>query len=331
MIRNLWYPIAESREVKKSDKPVGLLRFNEKLVLWRGKDNQVHCIADRCAHRGASLSCGKLIDGEIQCPFHGLQFNEYGKCTYIPSRGKNAEVPGNFKVNYYPAKEEHGFIWVWWGDPKDKYPELPWFPELDKTFAYGTIKDPWKMHYSRCIENQLDVAHLFVVHYNTIGRGNKRVCDGPVSKLNTEKNILEVWVSNHKENGTISLLPNEMPEPNEPSFLEFRFPNLWQLKLSKKGRIVVAFVPIDEENTLLYMRFYQKFVRIPVINKLIAKISAKSSTIILHQDRRVVETQIPKKTEYKMDMPDNLFPADYPIILYRKRREELKQLSHSEK
>jgi phenylpropionate dioxygenase-like ring-hydroxylating dioxygenase large terminal subunit len=70
-----------------------LFRFNEKLVFWRGRDNILHCIADRCAHRGASLSCGKIIDGEIQCPFHGLQFNEFGIGTYIPSGGKKADYP----------------------------------------------------------------------------------------------------------------------------------------------------------------------------------------------------------------------------------------------
>jgi phenylpropionate dioxygenase-like ring-hydroxylating dioxygenase large terminal subunit len=331
MIRDQWYPILESNEVKNNNKPVGVKRLNEKLVLWRGKDHKVNCIADRCAHRGASLSCGKIIEGEVQCPFHGLQFNKTGLCTYIPSRGKTAPVPSNFKVNYYPVKEDHGFIWIWWGEPREEYPELPWFPELNKSFSYGTLKDPWTMHYSRCIENQLDVAHLFVVHYNTIGRGDQRVCDGPVSKLNPETNSLDVWYTNHKENGTQSILPNDMPEPDTPSFLEFRFPNLWQLKLSTKGRIFVAFVPVDEENTMLYMRFYQKFIKIPIFNKFIAKVSAKSSTIILHQDRRVVQTQIPKKTEYKMDIPDNLFPADYPIVLYRKRREELKQLSLNNK
>jgi hypothetical protein len=40
--------------------------------------------------------------------------------------------------------------------------------------------------------------------------------------------------------------------------------------------------------------------------------------VILHQDRRVVETQIPKKTMLKMN--ENLVQGDLPIIQYRKRR-----------
>ncbi len=44
---------------------------------------------------------------------------------------------------------------------------------------------------------------------------------------------------------------------------------------------------------------------------------------ILHQDQSVVETQIPNRSELKMG--ENLFPADYPIAMYRKMRQELKE------
>ena len=32
-------------------------------------------------------------------------------------------------------------------------------------------RDPWDAHYSRVIENQLDVPHVPFIHHNTIGRG----------------------------------------------------------------------------------------------------------------------------------------------------------------
>ena len=38
-------------------------RVAEKLVLWRNEKGEVCCIADKCCHRGASLSCGKLVHG----------------------------------------------------------------------------------------------------------------------------------------------------------------------------------------------------------------------------------------------------------------------------
>ncbi len=48
-----------------------------------------------------------------------------------------------------------------------------------KRFKYGHLNDTWNIHYSRVIENQLDVQHLAFVHRNTIGRGDKTLINGP--------------------------------------------------------------------------------------------------------------------------------------------------------
>jgi len=96
MIRNQWYIILESSEVKQG-KPVGVTRMGEKLVLWRDAEGKVVCMKDQCPHRGVALSCGKLIDGLIECPFHGFQFDGSGRCTLIPANGRNAPVPRRFR------------------------------------------------------------------------------------------------------------------------------------------------------------------------------------------------------------------------------------------
>ncbi|MBD3350510.1 MAG: Rieske 2Fe-2S domain-containing protein [Candidatus Lokiarchaeota archaeon] len=327
MIPNQWYVILDSQELKKKNQLVGVTRLGEKLVLWRDENNKVHCLYDKCAHRGAALSAGKIVHGEVQCPFHGLQYDSTGRCTIIPSRGEKAPVPSNFRVNSYTCREAHGFIWIWWGDvlEKTEYPEIPWFDDLDDSFSYGTKKDRWQSHYSRCIENQLDVSHLWIVHQNTIGRGNRKVCDGPVVELDDNTHIERIWVMNRTEDGTPSKLPKEIDKPEKEALLHFIFPHIWQNKIAEKIRIMIAFVPINEENTILYMRFYQKFVNIPILSTLMNKMGLWGSKIIAHQDRRVVETQVPKKTSLKMD--ENLYPADLPIVVYRRMREQLKNKS----
>jgi phenylpropionate dioxygenase-like ring-hydroxylating dioxygenase large terminal subunit len=75
MIYNQWYVILESKELKKN-KPLKITRLNEKLSLWRDENGNVGCIADKCCHRGVSLSCGKIIDGELECPFHGFMYDK---------------------------------------------------------------------------------------------------------------------------------------------------------------------------------------------------------------------------------------------------------------
>ena len=63
MIRNQWYVVLESQEVKA--KPVGVTRMGEKLVFWRDGQGRVHCLFDKCCHRGAALSAGRC-EGERQ-------------------------------------------------------------------------------------------------------------------------------------------------------------------------------------------------------------------------------------------------------------------------
>ena len=85
--------------------------------------------------------------------------------------------------------------------------------------------------------------------------------------------------------------------------------------------MLLAFVPIDEENTRLYLRFYGRFLRVPFLDRLLCHLSNLGNRIILGQDKRVVLTQQPKKTE--LAMGEKLFQADRPIVAYRQRRKEL--------
>jgi phenylpropionate dioxygenase-like ring-hydroxylating dioxygenase large terminal subunit len=111
------------------------------------------------------------------------------------------------------------------------------------------------------------------------------------------------------------------PDPIRDFKLEFIFPNLWQNYIGEKVRILVAFVPVDQENTILYLRFYQKFLRVPVLRWLINRLSMPYNLIITHQDRRVVVTQQPKVSA--LQIGEQLFQADRPLIEYRRRRQEL--------
>jgi phenylpropionate dioxygenase-like ring-hydroxylating dioxygenase large terminal subunit len=318
MIPNQWYAVLDSSEVPRH-RPVGVVRMGERLVFWRDSQGRTVCQRDQCAHRGAALSAGKVVGDCVACPFHGLQYDSKGRCQLIPANGRIAQVHERFQVHTYPTQEAHGFIWLWWGEARDDLPPLPWFDDLGDDFPYASFTDHWTVHYSRAIENQLDVAHLPFVHYNTIGRGGRTLIDGPVTRLENDR--LRVWVYNRKDDGTAPRKPEDIPEPETPALLHFHFPNIWQNRLGQNMRVMLAFVPIDEENTRLYLRFYGRFVRVPVLDRLLCKLSNLGNRVILAQDKRVVLTQRPKKTE--LAMGEKLFQADRPIVAYRQRRKEL--------
>lgn len=321
MIYNQWYAVMESKEVKKG-KATGVTRFGEKLVLWRDKDGKPVCQMDRCAHRGVMLSAGVLKNHHIQCPFHGLEYDETGKCTVIPANGKNAPVPPYFEVLTYPSQDAHGFIWVFWGDRRENLPPLPFFEDIDESFSYGTYSDHWSVQYSRAIENQLDVVHVPFVHQSSIGRGNRTLINGPRTSVSPDG--LSIWVYNVLDEGQKPLKPEETPEPKkDQQHLHFKFPATWQNFITPKLRITICFAPIDEENCKLYIRFYQSFIKIPLLKQFVNWAGCRLNSWIAGQDKRVVITQQPKKTALKMN--EKLFQGDHPIVSYRKGRDELQK------
>ena len=320
MIKNQWYGILESKELKKNQL-IGVTRLDEKLVLWRDSDGKVNCIFDQCCHRGASLSKGKIVHNTVECPFHGFRYDASGKVTLIPANGKLAKIPDPYRVHSYKAEDKYGFIWIWYGEYRDDLPEIPFFEHLKSGFTYGGFSETWPVHYTRAIENQLDVVHLPFVHTNSIGRGNKTIVNGPVVKW--EDNLMTFYVNNTFDNGNvIPKKPQEIENYQDLFRLQFQMPNIWQNIISENIRIVAVFAPIDQNNTHIYLRFYQKFMTIPVLKQMVNGLSRISNRYILHQDRRVVLTQIPKKSELKMG--EHLIQGDAPIIEYRKRRASLK-------
>lgn len=319
MIPNQWYAVLESHEVKRG-KPVGVTRMGEKMVFWRDRGGKVVAQADLCPHRGVALSSGKLKGDCIMCPFHGFEFDSSGRCTVIPANGRNTPVPKAFNVKTYPTYEAHDFIFLYWGQPKGDIGKAPWFADIDETFSYASGMDRWPTHYSRCIENQLDIPHVPFVHATTIGRGSGTITDGPWVKWTggDRFNIVPLY---RDEDGSAAIRADQAPLPDKEFHLEFIFPNLWQNYLSEKLRAMLAFVPVDDENTVIYLRQYQKFVRTPGVRTVVNKLSMPFNKVILRQDKRPVITERPKITSLRMG--EKLIPADGPIIEYRRHRQQL--------
>lgn len=324
MIRNQWYVLLESNEVK--NKPIGVTRLGEKMVFWRDSAGQVYCAIDKCPHRGVQLSLGAVVDNHLQCPFHGFEYDASGQCVYVPANGRGGAIPTTLRAHIYPTHEAHGYIWVWWGDNPAADMEAPlFFDNLDDSFIFASAHDPWDAHYSRVIENQLDVVHLPFIHRNTIGRGGRTVVDGPLIEWRGGK-LLYTYVFNRTDDGTPPRKPRQLLAKAATSVhLEFIMPNLWQNYISPDVRIVAAFVPVDESHTLLYLRFYQRFLRLPLLGSLAAKLAMPFNLRVAHEDRRVVVTHQPQPSGLKIG--EALIQGDLPVIEYRRKREKLKRLT----
>jgi len=322
MIPNQWYAILESNEIKKG-RPVGVTRMGEKLVAWRDSRGQLTVMSDLCPHRGVALSAGKLTGDCIQCPFHGFEYDKRGVCKLVPAIGLKAEPPKALKVKTYPTREAHGLVYIWWVEAREVYPALPWFESIDENMVYTTLKDHWPTHYARAIENQLDVVHLPFIHRTTIGRGNRTLVNGPLAREESHwpgDHLINLWVYNELDQGQKPLKPSEIQEPTRRPFLQFRFGNLWHNWIADGLRIVIAFAPIDQVNTLMYIRYYHT-VHLPLLKQIYGWIGSLGNLVIERQDKRVVVTQRPPRPD--LGIGEILIQGDSPIVVYRKRRQAL--------
>lgn len=312
MSKNKWYIVLSSEEVKRN-RITRARRFGIDIVFWRDSKNEVHAIDAKCPHRGPNLGLGEIVNDCVQCPYHGFLYDGNGIAVLIPSLGKSAKINPNYMVRSFKVKEFMNFIFMWYGD-KNPEEDIKWLYGIDESYSFSTIKETWEVNYTRAIENQLDVSHLPFVHRTTIGRGNRTLVNGPIVEL--EGDVLNVWVCNEVDMGQIPKKQNEIEKDQCTGRLQLILPNYWQNVISDKLRVMAAFVPEDENRTILYVRIYQKFINIPLISSLINYIFMKFNKMILKQDRSVVTSQIPKYSN--ISNKEFLVPADAPILLYRK-------------
>ncbi len=317
LIPDRWYAVLESREIVQG-KPLGVRRLGHDLVFWRDGEGRLVVFEDRCPHRSSQLSLGRIVGGRLQCPFHGFEFDKSGACQLIPANGQAARVPKVFQCHDYPATEAHGFAWLWYGRPRDEYPPVPWFDGLDGLNSATTSKE-WDVDLTRAIEGLLDVSHLPFVHARTIGRGGRTLVNGPYTTL--EDDTIRVWPSNQPDEGLPALRPTEVPPPDGPAMLEFRFPNIWILKIAKTFQIVNVIAPIEEGRCLIYLKTYLRIGGPAFLARLVGFVSNLYNRRILAEDYTMIRSQRPKVSS--LEIGEHFIPADRPIAIYLQRRRDL--------
>jgi phenylpropionate dioxygenase-like ring-hydroxylating dioxygenase large terminal subunit len=319
----MWIAALSSSEVGR-DRPLGVRRLNMNLVFWRDKSGRVNALLDDCPHRHAKLSLGKVINGNIQCPYHGFEFDGLGRTVKVPALGKSSEIPKYLRTISIPVYEAYGVIWLWYGsgDPS-KAPRF--FDDLDGLIAYSEYSETWSVSLPRAVENQLDVFHLPFVHYNTIGRGGKTLVHGPLVKVLDDYSFI-IYPFNEVDRGQKPLRSNQIDASKLRNYLWFIYPNVWENYISRNMRIIAFFAPIDSGSTRIYVRLYMRVTGARAIDRAITKLLMPFNIYVLHQDSRVVLTQSNDITH------DKLIHADYPIALYMRmylRDKELNKLLNS--
>jgi len=108
-----WTIAALSSDVP-DDAPLGVTVGERDIALFRDAQGVCRAVENRCAHRRAPLSAGKVTaDGLIECPYHGWRYEGVGgMCKAIPNLSQSERVPGSYRIPAYYCGERAGFVWI---------------------------------------------------------------------------------------------------------------------------------------------------------------------------------------------------------------------------
>ena len=175
MIKNTWYVAAEPDELN-----TGLVArriLGAEVVIGRLASGNLIALEDRCPHRFAPLSLGCVIGENIQCGYHGAEFDSQGRCVRIPGQDS---VPQRAAIRAFPVTEKHGFIWIWMGDADaaEDHSSIPDFlyrsdhPDWDG--GYGHFESIGA-NFNLINDNLFDITHAEFVHPESFGAEEMRI------------------------------------------------------------------------------------------------------------------------------------------------------------
>lgn len=166
VFRRFWYPVVPVSALTNGPQAFQLL--GEPIVLWLTADGVPAAVRDRCCHRTAQLSLGKVSAGRLCCPYHGWEFDSSGICVHVPQLKGDKAVPASYRVQGYRCIERYGYAWVCLTEPLMDIPHIPEVFEPDFRLIHE-FYEPWQCAGLRVMENELDLAHPTFVHTETFG------------------------------------------------------------------------------------------------------------------------------------------------------------------
>ncbi len=182
--QNAWYAAAWDIEIKQELFSRTMCELP--ILLYRKQDGKVVALADTCWHRLVPLSKGRLEGDNVICGYHGLKFDDNGRCVYMPSQ---ETINPSACVKSYPVIEKHRFIWVWLGDPaladENKIPDMHW-NDYPGWVSDGELINV-KCDYRLVLDNLMDLTHETYVHGSSIG--NQAVAEAPFEVTHSDDTV----------------------------------------------------------------------------------------------------------------------------------------------
>jgi len=317
-LRNLWYFALHTRALKRRQL-VHKTILGEPIVFGRTETGEAFALRDLCPHRGVPLSHGRIVEGTVECPYHGWRFKPSGQCALIPSLvGEEGIEPSKIGVRKYAIAEKNGLIWVYIPEdaqtdpqPATEAPDLPIAATANPTLIEAQI---FPCPIDHAVVGLMDPAHGPFVHKAWWWRSEASI---HAKAKKYAPSHLGFTMVTHKPSSNSTLY--KLLGGDRTTEISFQLPSI-RIEHIKAGRNEVVGLttctPLTDEETEVTQTFYWNMAWMAPF-KPVAQQVAK---VFLGQDRHMVTLQ---KEGLKYNPRLMLIQdADVPAMWYYRLKKE---------
>lgn len=242
-----WFVVARSDRIGK--KPTAVAVLDRPLVLVRLESGKTMALEDRCPHRQAPLSHGRMTADGIECPYHGWTFGPDGRCTRVPGMPPEECLP-RVGARAMEVAELDGLVWIRLATVGDAAPPkmITELPIGSRRFLWQTS---WKANIVDALENFLDPMHTHLIHPGLVRRGQRKRMRATLTE--TADGFFVDYQSQAEQSGILYRL-FESPRLSERAYfaragtaqIEYRYQN------GSVVRITLHFTPETTDRTHVF-------------------------------------------------------------------------------
>lgn len=182
--KEAWYPVYFLEDLDPS-RPTSFTLLDQDLVIWWDRETEQWCAhLDRCPHRLAPLSEGRIAaDGRLECPYHGWAFTGEGACDRIPQQTPDqaAQLSRRACLTTFATAQAQGLLFVYAGDANNAaavpLPLVEPIEDGSPDWVLLNISRDLPYDALTLLENVLDPSHVPFTHHKSVGN---RATAGPV-------------------------------------------------------------------------------------------------------------------------------------------------------
>ncbi len=319
--RDFWYIAADSRKLKK-DSVVGARVLGQPVAVFRDENGEVAAVEDRCLHRSARLSNGKVRRGILQCSYHGWSYNSKGQVVCVPSEGPESQKGSRHCARTYQVAESDDYVYVRLADQADEQLK-PFRIPFYRAEGWGAIRlmNRFSNNVTNCAENFVDVPHTAFVHSKIF-----RVSKNEKITAQVERKSGSVTISYRDERQNLGMFSRFLnPGGKDIKHTDsFHMPNVtcvdYDFGPNRRFIITSQSIPVTDCETIVYTDLTYNY---GVWNRVARPIIRWQAQTIIDQDIKILANQMEAIKEHGCRFSNT--EADIVHILIESIRNEIER------